>query len=787
MGTGTKTGLIAALVAVDLTCLSAADFHTVDLGRSFDCDGISFAGNLDDGDFNFQCSYPAEEMPEPGPQTFGGIPFDFPAYHDGTANCVKLCNRSIALPDVPAAAIYILGSAVYSRHPTAPATLYYADGAPERHLVMLGGPAHGNVEGLRTTVMHVQNRIGDHGGWPLYLAAIYPRREAPLKAIVFDSAFSGARAFAMTLASTAPPGLTADTLPRFGLASVTWGDGRRGTNRAEAVVAVAREAAPELQVDWTFGSTRKTETLRTGTDCTGIARFDYEPDRDRETISLTVTDRQGRRITLSEAVTVVPRLEVRTENPVVLGDTAPLETEVLVNPSAAVRRGELTVEVDVVRQGEQGEEQVTDTRRIAPIDPPCRVVRFPADTTPVGDYVIRARLRRGEETVAQAESGLIVRRAQPPDGSREVRFDTDGTMLVDGKRTFPIGMLANFSAADVSELAATGANCVMIGGPTMGQQAGLWDLFDAVHAAGMFVIGSVHPDEDLYHVRRMTHIQREHPALIGYHFLEEPGAHFSDRPNGVETIHRSYVEIRRLDPDHFVDLIDWPASSYARYGVFADVITPDRYTRGPKPRPNIVKETIRQIRDAREATGGRKPVWIMPQMFSFLVESRHGLTKDPSIPEGPTPEQVRLSAYASIVGGAKGILFFEYGYARSTTNGMGGVSWEGPDNLWSAGKHVLTEIAALRPVLEAVGEPREIKATEGIGTWAKRHAGDWYLIAVNGAERPVDATIDLGGLDIGGEAAVLFENGRTCRFEARRISDRFGPDGAHVYRIAAAR
>ena len=88
-------------------------------------------------------------------------------------------------------------------------------------------------------------------------------------------------------------------------------------------------------------------------------------------------------------------------------------------------------------------------------------------------------------------------------------------MLVDGKRTFAIGMLANCSESDAAEFKRVGVNYVMFGGPTMGRQADLWPLFDAMYDAGVYVVGGVSPQ-----------------------------------------------------PDHFIDLIDWPASSYGLYGTF---------------------------------------------------------------------------------------------------------------------------------------------------------------------------------------------------------------------------
>ena len=54
--------VVAVLVG---TACASAEHTTVDLRAYFDNDGISYATKLADGDFNFQCSYPAEEMPSP--------------------------------------------------------------------------------------------------------------------------------------------------------------------------------------------------------------------------------------------------------------------------------------------------------------------------------------------------------------------------------------------------------------------------------------------------------------------------------------------------------------------------------------------------------------------------------------------------------------------------------------------------------------------------------------------------------------------------------------------------
>ena len=777
---------VAVIVLVGTACASA-DYTTVDLRPYFDNDGISYRANLADGDFNCQCLYPAEEMPSPGECTLAGVPFEFPDYSDGLNNCVRLRGKTIDLPDVPARTIYLLGSALLSKYPSARATLYYVDGPSEQHLITLDSWGQRScAKVLETSVFHVQNRIADGGGWPLYVTTIYPQRDVPLDGIVFDDAFTGAQAFAITLSTEAPTGELAKKLPPFGIASIDWGLPQTGEHRAGALVLSVRGHTSKVNVEWACGEQKKTETIEVepGEPTPLEFRCQLAPGGNR--MSLTLTDDAGLKLAVSRELAVKPLIVVRTERLVVIDDAAPIEVEVIVNVDVAERQAHgLVVELVTFQNEKEGD--IVDTQTIGQLDRRSHIVKFPAAKTPHGPYKVRARLTQDDETVAQAKTQMILRRPRPKGGVRKVRFDADGMMLIDGKRTFAIGMLANLaSKSDVTELKAAGANCVMIGGPTMGRQAGLWEFFDALHEAGIYVVGSVSPEEDQFNVRCQTNLQREHPAIIGYHFLEEPGGRYADWPGALAMIHQSAMTIRRTDPDHFIDLIDWPASSYARYETFVDMIIPDRYTRGTMPTPNIVRSTIQQIQQAFEGSQYRKPVWIMPQMFSFLVESRQGMTKDPAVPEGPTPEQVRLSGYAGIVAGAKGIVFFCDGYARYTSNGQGGVSWEGPDNLWDASKHVLTEIAQLRPVLEAVGKSRTVEATEGIETWAKQHDGRWTIIAVNATEKPLEATIDLSGLKIKGKPIVLFERDRPCAFDDGKIMDAFTADGAHIYELEIA-
>ena len=780
---GKVTGCISVLLVAVSTAMAADNFTVVDLGDYFDNDGITFVTNLADGEFDFQQSYPAEEMPAPGRVELGGVPFEFPRYDDGQQNCVRLSNKTIDLADSPAATIYFLGACF--RNKPAEATIYYTDGSSERQLLPLGDPGRGSVKVFETKTRHVANRIRDEGGWPLCIAAVYPQQSKPIDAIRFDDVHRGAilfddqnslaQAFAISTSNEPPQGPLAEKLPQFGIASLDWGSGRRGLNRAQAQIIAAAGFEGPLQVQWQCGQQKKSQTAHVRHQKPALFQFGFELT-DSSRIALTIADGQGRKISLQKRVSLTPLLVVRTERPIVLGDTSHIEAEVLVHvETRMLNEHRLEVELFTQDQGTDGELVAAQT--IGPLQHIRHPIQFTSAETPRGHYRIHARLIRQGKQVAQGSTRLIIRRQRPVGRIRTVRFDTDGMMLVDGKRTFAIGMLANFSMDDIAVFKRTGMNCVLAGSPTMGRGAVLWELFDEAYKSDIMVVGSAFHEEDQFSIRRQINLQSEHPAIIGYHFLEEPGSR-----SDIGAILQSYMTIRRMDPNRFVDLIDWTESSCWRYEPFVDVITPDRYTRGPKPTPNIAQSSIEQIRQARAACQDRKAVWFMPQMFSFLVESRVGITIDPAVPEGPTPEQVRLSGYSGIVGGASGILYYEYSSARNGNSG----NWDGK-SLWDASKHVLTEISQLRPVLEAIGPSQTVEATAGIQTWAKQHAGHWYVIAVNSTEKPLEATIDLDGLGVTGQPVVLFEEGRSCRFGSGKLSDSFSADGAHVYKIAKTR
>ncbi|MBE1560296.1 glycosyl hydrolase family 95 catalytic domain-containing protein [Nonomuraea africana] len=136
----------------------------VDLSAHLDNDGVSAHENMNDGDFDGSgYTYPAEELPQPGPFTHEGLTFLFPAYGDGVRNNVTGRGQTITVPAGRYAKVRMVGAA-NSGAVTASLTATYADGSTAQVPFTMpdwgGQPGAGVTEVLRCT--HRHGRSGAH-------------------------------------------------------------------------------------------------------------------------------------------------------------------------------------------------------------------------------------------------------------------------------------------------------------------------------------------------------------------------------------------------------------------------------------------------------------------------------------------------------------------------------------------------------------------------------------------------------------------------------------------------
>lgn len=109
------------------TCTGTSGFCPQDLSAQYDVDGVSAAGATG-GDFDGTgTSYPAEELPAPGPGLLGGRAYDFPDTTGSAANFATAHGQTVPLVPRAYSALDVL-LAAHNGDITATATVHYADG-----------------------------------------------------------------------------------------------------------------------------------------------------------------------------------------------------------------------------------------------------------------------------------------------------------------------------------------------------------------------------------------------------------------------------------------------------------------------------------------------------------------------------------------------------------------------------------------------------------------------------------------------------------------------------------
>ncbi len=794
---GTVLSLLLIMIVAALLCHSAGASPNgilVDLTSHFNNDGISYANNLGDGNFTEGLLYPAESLPDSG-EVFSiqGISLRFPPKEDGMLNNVQCRGQVIDLPDAPVGALYFLGASderLFARQggregSVTTVTLHYTDGHREQHQLRLtswnsANPLFGNILAVRTEGFHVQNRIASGGGRSLFISSIYPKRPVPIDRIGLGDD-EWVHIFALTLSPERldDAAITIDWLD--------WGDRRRAGGTVATAEVRALADTGDLQVKWDVGGEQvyeETLSLSAGQSQTLSYAYDLEPGAPTQ-IGLEIASGGEPLYTAKQNAAVPALVTVALDRRLYMaGQETEGRIDAYVNVDSAELKGlELVFELTDVDGKEPrpiatiedlssaqmpyelATEGLPELTRSWP-----RGVYVPASFSlnglPAGSYVIRARLLRGEEEVARAQTRPFAKvdSARAP---TNIEFDTDGTLLVNDRRIFPVGIIAgNLNHDNIKDISQAGFNFVL---PSNNLTQGYpisraVELLDACVESGLMAVLELKAVGAPLPMRETVLTFRDHPAVIGWHLFEEPVyPQFT-----LAEIDTTWRELKRLDPYHFFDVIDWSYSTLRRYAPWSDIVIPDRYPIGHVPKPPFV-ETIREQVEAAaaaaklrpKAPGGVKPVWTCLQADNLHSDIDRNLTA----------AEERAQAYESIVAGARGLLFYEYFCAKR-------------DNVWEPIAKVAAELRQLEPVLVDTNPVRQAGCDGPVETWLKRHNGHEYLIAINREEGPVKAEITIPDASQLGRVQVLFED-RNVDAEGAGFTDEFEPYGVHVYKIEA--
>jgi hypothetical protein len=224
---------------------------------------------------------------------------------------------------------------------------------------------------------------------------------------------------------------------------------------------------------------------------------------------------------------------------------------------------------------------------------------------------------------------------------------------------------------------------------------------------------------------------------------------------------------------------------YAEYVKAGDIVSFDIYP-AVHDRPVVAGKlwyVARGVERLRHWTADQKPVW-------DCIECTHiGNSK-----VKPTPAQVKTEVWMSLIGGARGLIYFCHEFQPKFVE-AGLLADEEMAKAVGAVNRQIHELAPviLGPTIAGGAtvrcEPPDVspevaKAVESspIALVAKKHAGATYVFAVRIEGKPAKATFQVQGLSGQGKVEVLGEN-RTIAARDGQFADEFGPYGVHLYKI----
>lgn len=392
---------------------------------------------------------------------------------------------------------------------------------------------------------------------------------------------------------------------------------------------------------------------------------------------------------------------------------------------------------------------------------------------------------------------------------RTFAYDTDGMILVDGKRTFIIGSYypgpghAKASVENYRELAGAGFNLVSggVGTLDMAQQAGLmvW--------AGVGTVDLANEAESREKLAANVNAIKDHPALAFYEQSDEPAWTWIGTPGADPAAPRvtaaqfeaAYKVIKAADPNHLIYTNHAPTnlvSTLKPYNAGTDIVAVDIYPVNPGGikfdfalfpdghqgdfNNTYLSQVGEYVDKMREVAGPSRPVFMVLQGFAWEMlfpqeQRREEKILYPSLAEG------RFMAFQSLIKGANGIVYWGTAYTPAESQA------------WGDQKRVVREVADLAPILVAPA-PRLASSTvyheigygvdEGIQYTVRAFEGKHYLFTCNADKHPNKAT--LGGLEGFTQCRVLNEDRESDAvvIEAGAITDTWKRFDVHLYELS---
>jgi len=427
------------------------------------------------------------------------------------------------------------------------------------------------------------------------------------------------------------------------------------------------------------------------------------------------------------------------------------------------------------------------TTRVDQIAASPAPIRLPAKGLRVGTYTLRATLTDLEgRRLASVEQTLT---KCPRAKGDEVICDPDTgrVVLVNGKPFMPIG-LYQIHAQEMRAYRSRGYSAIGHfwaagrGDDRMTQVTKL--LLDT--AAKYDLRMQVYPYPDWKWMRKLPGVQqlsdtqwddirtavalhKDHAGLFNWYLADEPECH--DKSPAL--MQKMYQFVAGADPYHIVSIVNNSPMGHHTYQDCADVYSPDvyMYHRKDKFDYDLTRErVVASLDEAYKATEGRKPIWVVIQIFDPSTFGNWPTLR------GPTFDELRASTYLAIVHHANGFFFYNNPNPYS----------EYPEVRIALEQAIIPELRHFESVilLGAEGPVTVRSATGKVHAMLREYDGQTYIFAVNGSGPATTATFAIphaieGKLNVTGEQRVVSVTDSA-------FTDDFAGYDARVYTTARA-
>ena len=348
--------------------------------------------------------------------------------------------------------------------------------------------------------------------------------------------------------------------------------------------------------------------------------------------------------------------------------------------------------------------------------------------------------------------GLVVRRCSALDGAptrkKPVNLTADGTLLLNGKPFFPIGIYqVNHTGQEYAMLAANGFNAIQGNFATDVPQ--FMETLRLAERHKLAVAVPLHAEnlvkENLAKSLDKIRAAAGHPVVLSWKICDEPDSEIYARLRSE--VPPAYRAIKALQPGQPVELTLCQDATLGRWTKYSDLVEIDRYPVPGRP--------LTQVLDfCRRARKEMEP-W---QNLTYVVQC--GWTRD--LKTQPTYGQARSMVYLALIGGAKGIFW----YSRKEDEG-----WDLTTTpLWPRMKEINAEIASLAdPVMFGLDVPGIRCSKPDVRFACKRHLDKLYLLVTNPVDAPAKAVFTLPA-GSHARAARLSGTGRLVSLNGESVS-----------------